>query len=73
MDPTPTVVGSNRFRDQLGYWMDRVAAGEEVILTRHGKPRIRLSPAQGCTDSDGRPETAAEISPGRRPPPGRSS
>jgi prevent-host-death family protein len=38
------VVGSNTFRDKLGDWMDRVAAGEEVILTRHGKPRIRLSP-----------------------------
>jgi prevent-host-death family protein len=25
--------------------MDRVAAGEEVVITRHGKPRIRLSPA----------------------------
>jgi prevent-host-death family protein len=25
--------------------MDRVAAGEEVILTRHGRPKIRLSPA----------------------------
>jgi len=38
------VVGSNIFRDKLGYWMDRVASGEEVTLTRHGKPRIRLSP-----------------------------
>jgi hypothetical protein len=43
--PTQIMVGSNPFRDRLGYWMDRVAAGEEVILTRHGKPRIRLSPA----------------------------
>jgi prevent-host-death family protein len=25
--------------------MDRVAAGEEIIVTRHGKPRLRLSPA----------------------------
>ena len=41
----PTVVGSNLFRDQLGHWMDRVAAGEEVVITRHGRPRIRLSPA----------------------------
>lgn len=41
----PTLVGSNPFRDKLGYWMDRVAAGEEVLITRHGKPRIRLSPA----------------------------
>jgi hypothetical protein len=43
-DTTPVVIGSNIFRDKLGYWMDRVAAGEEV-LTRHGKPRIRLSSA----------------------------
>ena len=41
----PIVVGSNPFRDRLGYWMDRVAAGEDVIITRHGKPRIRLSQA----------------------------
>jgi prevent-host-death family protein len=39
------VVGVNTFRDHLGEWMDRVAAGEEVILTRHGTPRIRLLPA----------------------------
>jgi antitoxin (DNA-binding transcriptional repressor) of toxin-antitoxin stability system len=25
--------------------MDRVAAGDEVLVTRRGKPRIRLSPA----------------------------
>jgi prevent-host-death family protein len=25
--------------------MDRVASGEEVMITRNGKPRIRLSPA----------------------------
>jgi hypothetical protein len=44
-EPTPISVGSNPFRDQLGYWMDVVAAGQEVIVTRHGKPRLRLSPA----------------------------
>ena len=43
--PNPILLGSNRFRDQLGFWMDRIAAGEEVVLTRLGKPRIRLSPA----------------------------
>jgi prevent-host-death family protein len=41
----PITVGSNPFRDKLGYWMDRVAAGEEVVITRNGKPRIRLSSA----------------------------
>jgi prevent-host-death family protein len=25
--------------------MDRVAAGEEIIITRHGKPRMRIGPA----------------------------
>jgi prevent-host-death family protein len=45
MPTGPTVVGVNPFRDKLGYWVDRVAAGEEVIVTRHGRPRIRCSPA----------------------------
>jgi hypothetical protein len=43
--PEPVTVGVNAFRDGLGVWMDRVAAGEEVILTRHRRPKIRLSPA----------------------------
>jgi prevent-host-death family protein len=41
----PITIGPNPFRDRLGYWMDRVAAGQEVVITRHGRPRIRLSPA----------------------------
>lgn len=43
-EPAAFTVGSNPFRDRLGYWMDRVAAGDELVITRHGKPRIRLSP-----------------------------
>ena len=42
---TPTTIGSHVFREHLGWWMDRVAAGEQVMITRHGKPRLRLSPA----------------------------
>jgi len=41
----PITIGSHSFREQLGWWMDRVAAGEQVVITRHGKPRLRLSPA----------------------------
>ncbi len=41
----PITIGANPFRDKLGYWMDRVAGGEEVLITRHGKPRIRMRPA----------------------------
>jgi prevent-host-death family protein len=40
----PPAVGSNSFRDRLGYWMDRVAGGEEIIITRHGRPRMRIGP-----------------------------
>ncbi|MBV9917858.1 MAG: type II toxin-antitoxin system prevent-host-death family antitoxin [Solirubrobacterales bacterium] len=31
-------------RGRLGYWIDRVAAGELVLVTRRGRPRVRLSP-----------------------------
>ncbi len=40
-----TTVGANAFRDGFGMWMDRVAAGEEVVITRRGRPQIRLNPA----------------------------
>jgi PD-(D/E)XK endonuclease len=43
----PITVGSNPFRDKLGYWLERVAAGQEVLVTHRGKPRVRLSPAGG--------------------------
>jgi prevent-host-death family protein len=39
------VVASHPFRDKLGYWMERVAAGEEVLVTFRGRPRVRLAPA----------------------------
>jgi antitoxin (DNA-binding transcriptional repressor) of toxin-antitoxin stability system len=41
----PIVVGSNPLRDRFGYWMQRVAAGEHIVVTHRGRPRIRLSPA----------------------------
>jgi prevent-host-death family protein len=43
-DCTPTVVGCNPFRDRFGEWIERVGAGEEVIVTRRGKPLLRLLP-----------------------------
>jgi prevent-host-death family protein len=39
------VVGANAFRDRFGYWMERAAAGEEVLITRHGRRFARLGPA----------------------------
>ena len=44
-DCLPVTIGSETLRDRLGYWMARVAAGEEALVTFRGKPHIRLSPA----------------------------
>jgi prevent-host-death family protein len=40
-------VGSNPFRDRLGYWMERAAAGDDVVVTFRGRPRVRLSAVVG--------------------------
>ena len=36
-------VGADSLRIALGYWLDRVAAGEDALVTRRGKPMIRLT------------------------------
>jgi len=36
-------VGAHEFRERFGYWMDRAAAGAELIVTRHGKPIVQVS------------------------------
>src|SRR6476646_7077627 len=39
----PTLVSADSCRMHLGHWIDRVAAGEDVLVTRRGKPMIRLT------------------------------
>jgi prevent-host-death family protein len=56
-----TAVGSNPFRNRLGYWMERVAGGDEILVTFRGKPRVRLVPATGRTTAS--PSPLAERSP----------
>ena len=41
-----TVVGSHEFRNRFGWYMERAAAGEELLVTHRGRPRIRVAPAQ---------------------------
>jgi len=43
-------VGAHRFRNHFGYYMERAAAGAEVLVSRHGKPYVRLSgvPPAAC-------------------------
>ncbi len=40
----PITIGSHLFRNRLGEWMERAAAGEEILVTYRGRPRVRLSP-----------------------------
>ena len=40
------VVGAHSFRNQFGYWMERAAAGDEIIVTRRGRPTVRLTAHQ---------------------------
>jgi prevent-host-death family protein len=38
-------VGAHVFRNQFGYYMERAAAGTEILIRRRGKPYARLCPA----------------------------
>lgn len=42
-----TIIASHPFREHFGYWLERVAEGEEVVVTHRGKPRILLKPVNG--------------------------
>jgi antitoxin (DNA-binding transcriptional repressor) of toxin-antitoxin stability system len=53
-------VGADELRVSLGSWLDRVAAGEEAVVTRRGKPMIRLSAAA-------QPSTAPFVEPAVAP------
>ena len=45
-------IGAHEFRERFGYWMDRAAAGAELVVTRHGKPTVRLTAAGLRTRAD---------------------
>lgn len=42
---TPEEVGAHVFRNRFGYYMERAAAGAEILIRRRGKPYARLLPA----------------------------
>jgi prevent-host-death family protein len=44
-DAAPTVVGAHEFRNRFGWYMERAAAGEPILVTRRGKPHLCLSSA----------------------------
>jgi prevent-host-death family protein len=44
--PSTTEVGSHEFRNHFGYYLERAAAGDEILVRRHGHPYARLVPVQ---------------------------
>jgi hypothetical protein len=42
-EPAPTTVGAHEFRNRFGWYMERAAAGEEIRVTRRGRPYVRVS------------------------------
>lgn len=38
-------VGANQFRNHFGWYMERAAAGDEILIERHGRAHVRLLPA----------------------------
>ena len=45
-------VGAFEAKNTLGTLLDRVEQGEEIVITRHGKPVARLVPNTGYPDQD---------------------
>jgi prevent-host-death family protein len=56
------VVGAHEFREKFGYWMERAAGGDEILITRRGRRYARLGPPGpqlATTDSAPAPAPAA--------------
>lgn len=43
-------VGAFEAKNTLGSLLDRVQEGEEIVITRHGRPVARLVPNTGTVD-----------------------
>jgi prevent-host-death family protein len=42
-------VGAHEFRNHFGWYMERAATGEEILIKRRGKPHARLGPPGGAS------------------------
>ena len=47
---SPATVGAHEYREKLGWYMERAAAGASLLITRRGKPYARLSPPHAQLD-----------------------
>jgi prevent-host-death family protein len=39
-------VGAHEFRNHFGYYLERAADGHEVLVSRRGRPYVRLIPEE---------------------------
>ena len=44
--PETLHVGANQFRNHFGYYIERAAHGDEVFVTRRGRPYVRVLPVE---------------------------
>jgi prevent-host-death family protein len=47
--PTPPEalhVGANKFRNHFGYYLEKAGEGHEVLVSRRGRPYVRLTPVE---------------------------
>ena len=45
-------IGAFEAKNRLGSLLDRVEKGEEIVITRHGKPIARLIPNKSTYDEE---------------------
>ena len=45
-DTAVRVIGAHEFRNHFGYHVERAGAGEEILVTRRGRPYVRLVAAE---------------------------
>jgi prevent-host-death family protein len=57
------VVGAHDFRSRFGWYMERAAAGEEFLVTRRGKPYVRLIPARDQLELEGAAQNGGAVEP----------
>lgn len=62
-------VGIRELRENLAAWLDRAAAGEEIVVTERGKPKARLSAAETVLDRLAREGKVRRATGPRRPLP----
>lgn len=49
-----TVVGAFEAKTHLSALLDRVERGEEILITKHGRPVARLAPVQAAPSAQAR-------------------